>query len=252
MSSHPTYSNPTLAEVVCELRFPASEEKPWDPQILRDFHKRIRAEYPSVERSVEVRVTGGPIPAEIRQQRERATYQHEDDARQLKLAEGTFSIHVVGLGQYRNWDWFRSYVDESWARLRDELRVSDVERIGLRYINRVSRRALTEAPRRWLKQTDYVPGAVLKSAGRFLSRVECRNDDKNATFVTIGINQQSLDEPGSLIFDIDRIREGVVAADGAAILAVADELHEDVWSVFREALTDEYEEVLKTATETVQ
>jgi len=252
VSSHPTYPNPTLAEVVCELRFAPSEENPWNPQILRDFHKRIRAEYPTVERAVEVRVAGGPVPTEIRQQRERATYRHEDDARQLKLAEGTFSIHVVGLGHYRNWDWFRSYVDESWARLRDELGISRVERIGLRYINRVERGDLAEAPQRWLAQTDYVPGAVLKSAGRFLSRVECRNDDENATFVTIGINQQSLDEPGALMFDIDRIREAPIEAGGTAILAVADELHEDVWGVFRKALTDEYVAVLQASAEVAQ
>lgn len=252
MSSHPTYPNPTLTEVVCELRFPSSKDRPWSPQILRDFHKRIRAEYPSVERAVEVRVTGSPVPAELRQARERATYQHEDDARQLKLAEGTFSIHVVGLGRYQNWAWFRDYVLESWSRLREELRVSKVERVGLRYVNRVERRALAEAPSRWLVQTDYVPGAVLKSAGRFLSRVECRNDDENATIVTIGINQQSLDEPGALIFDIDRIRDETVAPDGDKMLAVADDLHEDVWEVFREALTKEYLGILEEVPEVVE
>lgn len=31
VSSHPTYPNPTLTEVVCELRFPHPAEKPWDP-----------------------------------------------------------------------------------------------------------------------------------------------------------------------------------------------------------------------------
>lgn len=86
---------------------------------------------------------------------------------------------MVGLGQYRNWRWFRAYVDESWARLRGELQISQVERIGLRYINRVPRASPAEAPRRWLRQTDYIPGAVLKSEGRFLLRVECRNNGEN-------------------------------------------------------------------------
>lgn len=67
--------------------------------------------------------------------------------------------------------------------------------------------------------------------------------------MTTGINQQSLEDHGALIFDIDRIRECAVGAEGSAVLSVADELHEGTWEVFREALTDEYEVVLQSVGE---
>gem|GEM_PF-5711674 len=227
-----------MAEVVCELRFAATPGRPWGAALLRQFHKRIALDYPTVERSLELPIedlAAGPSGA-----KEKATYQHRDDARQLKMGDGTFSMHVVGEAKYEGWPWFKAFMDESWAQAREELKIEAVQRVGLRYINRVPRAARDEPPGRWLKETGYIARDFLKSRGRFLSRVECRSDDHNATIVTAGINQTVPDDPGALVLDIDRIREAETPADGTAVLAVAEALHEDIWSIFREALGDEY------------
>jgi uncharacterized protein (TIGR04255 family) len=213
--------------------------RPWDAALLRQFHKRIAADYPTVEKSLELQLgdleASGPKKA-----KEKATYQHRDDARQLKMGEGTFSMHVVGAAKYQGWPWFKAFIEESWAHAREELKVGAVQRLGLRYINRVARAAADEPPGRWLKETGYIARDFLKSRGRFLSRVECRNDQHNATIVTVGINQTSVGDPGALILDIDRIREAETAADGPAVVALAETLHEDIWGIFKGALGDEY------------
>jgi uncharacterized protein (TIGR04255 family) len=243
-TSHPTFPNPTLAEVVCELRFEPKAARPWDAALLRQFHKRIAGEYPTVEKTLELQLgdleASGPKRA-----REKATYQNRDDARQLKMGEGTFSMHVVGAAKYAGWPWFKAFVEESWAHAREELGVGEIQRLGLRYINRVPRASAEEPPGRWLKETGYIAPALLKSRGRFLSRVECRSDAQNATIVTVGINQGAPDDPGALILDIDRIREARTVADGAAVAALAESLHGDIWDIFKEALSDEYLSLLK-------
>ena len=247
-SEHATFPNPTVAEAVCELRFAATPGRPWDAALLRQFHKRIATDYPTVERSFELQL-GDPEAGEPKRAREKATYQHKDDARQLKMGEGTFSMHVVGAAGYAGWPWFRAYIQESWAHARDELKIASVQRIGLRYINRVPRSSVDEPPGRWLKETGFIAPEFLKSRGRFLSRVESRSDKENATIVTVGVNQSAPTDPGALILDIDRIREIETPADSPSLVALAETLHEDIWRIFRQALSDEYLAFLEKRTE---
>lgn len=237
---HPSYPNPIIAEALCELHFALADGAEWKPSLAGDLFKQVQDEFPEMEPGAEIGVHFELSQQGIRQSwlppRQRMRFKHKDRPLFLQLGPNVFTVNV--LSQYPGWDNMCKYVLDAWRQACTALKPANITRVGLRYINRVETEE-GQTPGEWFKASDYVPKAVLKSRGRFLSRVESQIDLQNRIIVTFAQVKQEGDEGElAIVLDIDRIVEKELAADGSALQPELDRLHEDVWQVFESVQTD--------------
>ena len=245
---HPSYPNPTIAEALCEVHFELREGAEWKPSLPGEFFKRIQDDYPEMEpiQELGVRLEAGPsgLAQQFLPPRSRFRYKHKDEPVLIQLAEKTVTLNI--LPRYPGWEVMVDRMADIWRRTSEVLAPARVNRIGLRYINRVPRHSVDQKPSEWFKTTDYIAPAALRSAAGLLSRVEARLDAENRVIVTLGDQGATPSEPsGAFILDIDRIVEKHLSVEVKEITAEAARLHEDVWDIFASAKTEKLEHLLQ-------
>jgi uncharacterized protein (TIGR04255 family) len=120
---------------------------------------------------------------------------------------------------------------------------TSITRVGMRYINRIARQRANEVPGRWIVPNEVIPEAILSSGPGFISRMEKRLNEHNRLLVTLAHDASLDSEPfGSLIFDIDRVREEEIRP--GSLGSVVQQLHEDIWVVFESAKSPHYDRLL--------
>lgn len=245
---HPSYSNPTIVEAVCEMHFRLPPEKPWKASLPGEFFKRIQDEYPEMEPLQEMGLEFEFGPLGLGQKflppRPRMRFKHASRPLLVQLAENVLTVNV--LAPYPGWNTVSRDVLDVWRRAREVLEPLTITQVGLRYINRIERRSANDHPGNWFRANDYIAPGVLCSTTGFLSRVEVHLDAENRIIVTLG------DPPaataggyGAIIFDIDRILERELLPERDALSSEMNRLHEDVWHVFTSAKGDKLERLLK-------
>ena len=127
-----------LLEVICQLRFPdILKIESTDPA---EFQDRIRGEYPQYQKKVEQLppqiVNGKPVP-----QGTVNNYQFISEDSQWKVSL-TKSFVALSTHGYLRWEEFAKRLDRVLAALIQLYQPAFFERIGLRYVNAVSRKAL--------------------------------------------------------------------------------------------------------------
>jgi uncharacterized protein (TIGR04255 family) len=245
---HPSYPNPTIAEALCEVHFELQEGAEWKPSLPGEFFKRIQNEYPEMEPMQEMGVQLEARPSGLAQRifptRSRFRYRHKDKPILIQLAEKIITINV--LPKYPGWEVMAHRIADIWRQTSGLLAPGRINRIGLRYINRVPRESKDQKPSEWFKTTDYIAPIVLRSGTGLLSRVEARLDPENRVVVTLGDQGATPSEPsGAFILDIDRIVEKDLPVAVESVTAEATRLHEDVWDIFASAKTEKLEGLLQ-------
>ncbi len=131
------YAKPQLVEVICQLRFPAilsiAAREP------AEFQERIRVSYPLYQRSESkpVRIVNGkpqPQPSEPNY-----AFVSADNRWKVNLTKNFLAFSTVG---YTSWEEFARRLDEVLVQFIELYRPAFFERIGLRYVNAFSRKAL--------------------------------------------------------------------------------------------------------------
>lgn len=136
------YAKPQLLEVICQLRFPAilsiGAKEP------ADFQELIRGEYPRYSRNVETlppKVVGQAGSMKLEEQNPVTNYQ-------FLSADGKWKVNLtntfiaLATPAYTTWEAFAQKLDEVLAHFIKVYQPAYFERIGLRYINAFSRKAL--------------------------------------------------------------------------------------------------------------
>lgn len=136
------YAKPQLLEVICQLRFPAilsiGAKEP------ADFQELIRGEYPRYSRNVETlppKVVGQAGSMKLEEQNPVTNYQ-------FLSADGKWKVNLtntfiaLATPAYTTWEAFAKKLDEVLAHFIKVYQPAYFERIGLRYINAFSRKAL--------------------------------------------------------------------------------------------------------------
>jgi uncharacterized protein (TIGR04255 family) len=157
-SERTLYRENTLAEVICQLRFPpilavASE-------LPADFQEAIRADYPGY--SVDEAVAG--LPPEMsaliaRNAQQTHRFRSEDGHASVALATNFLSVSTRA---YVRWEDFLSSVDQARNALESIYRPAFYERVGLRYQNVIDRQTLGLSARNW---SDLLKAPVLGPLG---------------------------------------------------------------------------------------
>lgn len=136
------YRKPQLLEVICQLRFPAilsiSAREP------AEFQDLIRGSYPQYTRNLEKlppKMVGQPGNMKLEQQPDVVNYQ-------FLSADGRWKVNMtntfiaLATPAYTVWEDFAQRLDEVLASFIKVYKPAYFERIGLRYINAFSRKAL--------------------------------------------------------------------------------------------------------------
>ncbi len=136
------YQKAPLVEVICQLRFPTilsiSAKEP------AEFQELIRGDFPRYSKNFEKlppKVSNGPHGMKVEEQPDIVNYQFlaGDGRRKVNLTN-----HFIALATpaYTTWEEFAGKLDEVLAQFIAVYKPAYFERIGLRYVNAISRKAL--------------------------------------------------------------------------------------------------------------
>ena len=133
------YRSHPLAEVICQLRFPEILAIP--AKAPAEFQEAIRSEFPQYLRRQELpapKLTG--IPGNLTFQNQQSVINY-----QFASADGVWRVNLTGkflsltCTRYTSWEEFAGKLDKPLAAFIRIYRPAYFERVGLRYLNFISR-----------------------------------------------------------------------------------------------------------------
>ena len=246
------YHRNQLGEVICQLRFP--EILTIEANAPVEFQEAIRAHYPIYRARQEPsapKLTGAPGNLSLQKPEPTTNYSFAspDGVWRINLTDTFISLSCQ---EYSSWEAFAARLDQPLAEFIRLYRPACFERIGLRYMNFISRKDLDleDEPFRELLREQYLGiladeelhGPVRGSVdGEFAVRSGCRAKVHAGTgMVRRGTG---MDPEVKLIFDEDLFMPGQIPVHLAA--PVMQTLHDQAWSIFRDAITDRLHEAME-------
>lgn len=241
------YQNNQLADVICQLRFPdilsINANEP------AQFQEIIRSEYPQYAKQMESpapKVSGTPGNLQIAPQQANPNYQFTsmDGLWQINLTSRFISITCK---KYTNWETFARKFDMPLAAFIQVYKPAYFHRIGLRYLNFVSRTALglEEIPFSDLIDSKYLGIMSDESVNETAFQqnsvdadVAIRNGCRLKIHAGPGIVKRNghTDKEVKFIIDEDLYIASNVPVNQAA--EKLDVLHNQAFPIFRGAITD--------------
>lgn len=241
-----TYHKNQLVEVICQLRFP--EILTIGANLPVDFQEAIRDDFPQYSSRKEAaapRITG--VPGNLNLENQPATINY-----QFVSADGVWRVNLtskfvsLACSRYTCWEDFASRLDKPLAAFIRIYKPAYFERIGLRYVNAISRKELDlSEPFRELIAQRYIgilaDEQIQESAttrcsvdAEFALRGGCRAKvHAGPGMIKRGKEQ---DKEVKFIFDQDLYMPGKVTPNLSA--GALQTLHSQAWSIFRDAITD--------------
>ena len=241
------YGKNPLGEVICQLRFP--EILTIEANIPADFQEVIRDEFPrySVRKEAPLpKLAGLPGNLQLEKQPQSNNYQFmsEYGVWRVNLTSRFISL---ACNRYTCWEDFAAKLDKPLAAFIRIYRPAYFERMGLRYLNFISRKALglDATPFRELIQPQYLgllaDEQVQENGGtRFTVDAELAIRGGCRAKIHAGLGQVKRgpadDKEVKFIFDQDLYMLGKVAVNLSA--GALQTLHAQADAIFRGAITD--------------
>jgi len=252
--AHCQYAKNQLADVICQLRF---------PQILSintnlpvDFQEAIREHYPKFSTSVETpapKISGTPGNLQLENQPSTKNYQ-------FTSLDGNWRVNLtstfvsLACNQYSGWEEFARKLDIPLAAFIKIYKPACFERIGLRYLNFISREALDlqSIP---FNQLFTAPYLGLLSDPEVAEAAAHRNGVDADISLPGGCRAKLHAGPGlvtrngqqqkevKFIFDQDLYMTGNIPVNYSA--GALETLHSHAFPIFRGAITDTLHEALE-------
>ena len=245
------YENAPAHEVICQLRFPTiltiNNVEP------ADFQEAIRAEFPQYARRQDVtppKVTGlgGPSP-KVEQQPPVTNYNFlsADGKWKLNLTENFIALSTL---RYPGWPEFARMLDKPLASFIRIYKPAYFQRVGLRYVNLISRQRLGLEGTPWteliapaytgpLQEPDVAEDSVLNCGCDLLLKLDSSCQAKihaGPGHVKNNAPNAPQDPEEKFIFDMDLSMGGNVPCTLSA--AGLETLHGHATRIFEGAVTD--------------
>ena len=248
------YRSSQLGEVICQLRFP--QILAVQANIPAQFQEVIRDEYPiySLRKELPAPKFSG-TPGNLQLQKQEAVNNY-----QFASADGLWRINLtsnfisLACSRYTCWEDFAKKLDKPLAAFLSIYRPAFYERVGLRYINFISRQALCleDLPFSMLIQPKYL-GLLAdeqvneQTATRSTVDAEvpirggCRAKIHAGPGMVTRKGQQ--DKEAKFVLDFDLYMPGKVEVKHSA--AALQTLHSQAYPLFRDAITDTLHEAME-------
>ena len=240
------YRNNQLGEVICQLRFP--EILTIGVNLPVEFQEAIRAEFPqySVRKETPApKVLGGPGNFHVEKAEPIINYQFAsaDNAWRVNLTSKFISLST---NRYTCWEDFAKKLDKPLVALIKIYKPAYFERVGLRYLNFISRNSLDLAGTPYsqlmqpcylgiLAEEDVTEGSVHRSSVDF--ELSLRGGCRAKIHAGPGMVTQNgvADKEQKFIFDQDLFMNGNIPVNVSA--GAMETLHRHADSIFRGAIT---------------
>ena len=241
------YRSSQLGEVICQLRFPEILTIGANSPV--DFQEAIRDEYPQYsvrKESAAPKITGTPGNLTLENQPQTPNYQ-------FVSADGLWRVNLtskfisLACARYTCWEDFAAKLDKPLAAFIKIYRPAYFERVGLRYMNFISRKALglENTPYSELIQPCYL-GLL---AEEDIAEASCTRSTVDAEIALRGGCRAKIhagpgmvkkngqpDNEVKFIFDQDLFMPGKVPVNLSA--GALQTLHSQAYAIFRGAITD--------------
>jgi len=242
------YRNDPIQEAVCEFRF-RSPQQGWSllPGQLFD---RLADEYPAepgqdlpqvmpfaeglpnaLPLGIQIAIGGAP-PGRVR-------LANPDATRSLLIGQGAFSVHAGR--PYPLWEGFSASIERALAAFLDVHAAFDIDRIGLRYINRIEGEGTANEVERFFNvQSLHFPG-VDTELQNFLGRSEqLLEHDPNRLVIATFASAPATEGRSAFILDLDVVAQNLSGVSTLAdALSIVAQLRQDEKAVFEASITDE-------------
>lgn len=244
-----------LLEVICQLRFP--EILSIETRVPADFQEAIRREFPQYRATKETpppRMVGTPGNMKMQPQKEMTNYQFisADGVWRVNLTTTFISLSCL---RYTTWEDFAKKLDLPLVAFIKTYQPAYFERVGLRYINAFSRKALDleGVPFRDLFQSCYL-GILAEEDVEETATSRCSFDAEmklrggahvklHAGPGMIKRGNQPQDEEVHFILDNDLFMPGQVPVNLSA--GALQTLHQQADSLFLGAITPKLAEAME-------
>ena len=241
------YGNNPLGEVICQLRFPEILTISANAPVA--FQEAIRDEYPQYSARKEApapKITGTPGNFSLENQPQTINHQFvsADGAWRVNLTSRFISL---ACSRYTRWEDFAGKLDKPLAAFIRIYKPAYFERVGLRYMNFISRKALSldDVPFRQMIAPCYL-GPLAEEDVSEAASTRCSVDVdlglRGGCRVKIhagpGMVKRNGKDDGEVkfIFDQDLYMPGQVPVNVSA--GALQTLHSQAWGLFRGAVTD--------------
>ena len=248
------YGNNQLADVICQLRFP--EILTINANAPAAFQDAIRGEFPlysTVMEAAAPKISG--LPGNLQIQNEPATVNY-----QFASADGAWRVNLtskfisLACSRYTNWETFAKKLDKPLAAFISLYKPAFFDRIGLRYLNFISREALGLEDHAFheLIKPNYLG---LLNDGEITEAMAVRNGVDAEITLADGVRVKLHAGPGlvkqngqqqkeiKFIFDQDLYIAGSVPVNHSA--KALQVLHSHAFPIFRGAITEFLHEALE-------
>jgi uncharacterized protein (TIGR04255 family) len=240
------YRNNQLANVICQLRFP--EILTIGANLPVEFQEAIRSEFPRFASRKEMpvpKLTGLPGNLNLQKQEPVTNYQFSsaDNLWTVNLTSKFISLSCV---RYTRWEDFAAKLDKPLAAFIQIYKPAFFERVGLRYINFISRKDLQlegvpfsdlmqPCYAGLLAEEDVTESSILRSSVD--TELNLRGGCKAKIHAGPGITKKmgKPDPEVKFVFDQDLYMAGNIPVNLSA--GAMETLHRQADSIFRGAIT---------------
>lgn len=129
------YENSPIIEAICEFRLPPDTK--WDLTIPGLIYEKIKNEYPDKEQRLFHEVEATRIPEGIIEGRigERIIFRTNDKLHLIQIGRNLMAVNCYK--PYPTWGKFKPRIENAFNALFKTIDFKNLQRIGLRYINRI-------------------------------------------------------------------------------------------------------------------
>jgi len=232
------YQNPPVIEAVCE--FHLMPDVNWDITIPGLLYEKLRTRFPTKGRVViqENQIVSSPQGVEQQTtNRELVRFLSPDQKTFIQLGEKILTIHC--LPPYPTWTNFQPLIQEVFNSFISIVSISDFERIGLRYINKI------DLPLDNLNLEEYFlyrPFTGPSLPGRFSNFIIAGlfSYDGDLDLCRIQFSDLHSDSPyGHFIIDLDYFSKTPGSINKDTAIPWIEKAHANLESAFEACITDQ-------------
>lgn len=241
VKSERKYRKPPVIEALCELYF---TESAWDDTVVGRFYDLVKGDFP-VKRQLEMQEaqvtlsTTGEAAAGLNRLAPRMQFVSSKGERMIQLSRDLLVVNQLRLYSHPRFEEWEPVIYQALAHYRALAAPKSVNRLGVRYINRVV------IPERSIHMEDYyqiypqLPQFMGDSHGSFMIRVDITNQ-KGGHSVLVTFASAPPEKPGEIahlldLYDVARFGKMVQFDEISEQVRMG---HENVEAAFEGSITE--------------
>lgn len=242
---YPKFNSPTLVEALCEVRYNALPDG-MIKRIPSSLVGLLSEEYPLFDVIDESPVKFSIGENIVSENIHRYKFSSENHNYIITVKKDSFSFTLKqNKDNPYDQDKFYDKLCFEWEKIADALKIEDINRIGVRFINFLKVNAIEKNIVYFQGGSPYLTQASLETNKRFICRNEISIDDNNRFIVTSASqNDKSSKDKKDLILDIDRIFEQQNMPN-RMVREMVKTLHGDIEDIFFSSITDDYKQLMQ-------